>query len=61
MIEGELQSPWSEERREERVCGRVEAAVHVDDDWMQAGLEVFGNQDGSFDLVIKDGLVPMLN
>jgi hypothetical protein len=60
VIKSELQGPWSEERREKRVCRREEAAVNVDDDWVQARFEVFWNQDGSFDLVIGDGLVPWL-
>jgi hypothetical protein len=60
VIKSELQRPWSEEWREERVCCCEKAAVDVDNDWVQAGFEVFGDQDGGFDFVIGDGLVPGL-
>ena len=61
MIQGEFQSPWSEERREERVrCGE-ETTMHVDYDGTQPRLEIFGNEHGRFDFMVRHDFVSSLD
>lgn len=33
--------------------------MYVDYDGMQAGFEIFGDEDGGFDLVVRDRFVPI--
>lgn len=61
MINGQFQSPWSEEWCKERVCCGEEATMYVYYDRMQAGLEGLGDEDSRFDLMARDNLVPKLS
>lgn len=52
MIKGEFQSSGGKEWGEEGVCCREKTTVDVDYDGVQAEFEVFGDEDGGFDLVV---------